>query len=198
MAKSLDPFGFAGPICRVKILNSTTGAGLPALTNTSPGLRIAAICDNEATTTSYTAAGSTIDTIATLGTWVAPTSGHCRFKEIDSANHPGDYEVQLAAVRWNVAGARKILITVQVTGGVQADAEIQLTAFDPGLAAGNPGALIQYGTAAGQLATAGGHVVATLDLTQAVPTTNGRRPSATRSTRRGRRASGDGRLWARP
>jgi hypothetical protein len=79
-----------GIILRCKVLDSSvsTGAGLTGLSSASSGLIIAAIADVEATTTTYTVAGSNVETITTLGTYAAPTSGKCRFKEVDSTNHP--------------------------------------------------------------------------------------------------------------
>src|SRR5690348_12850576 len=63
-------------VLRVKILNSSvsTGAGLTGLTFSSTGLIISTIADNESSATAYTVAGSTIETIATLGTYSAPTA----------------------------------------------------------------------------------------------------------------------------
>ena len=81
-------------IIRAKLLDSssTTGAGLTGLLFSSTGLIISTIADNEATATAYTAAGSTTETITTLGTYAAPTATKCRFKEVDATNHKGLYE----------------------------------------------------------------------------------------------------------
>ena len=70
-------------IIRVKILNSSvsTGAGLTGLTSTSSGLIISTIADTESTATAYTVAASNVETITTNGTYAAPTSGKCRFRE---------------------------------------------------------------------------------------------------------------------
>lgn len=162
--KTLEYKALAGPIVTVVIRDPTsiTGAGLTGKTNASSGLVIAIRPDNAATTTGYSAAGSTVDTIATLGTWAAPTSGHCRFKEIDSTNHPGHYELQFAAALWATAGARKLVGTIQVTGGAQTDFEIQLTGPDVSASAGGTGALLQFGAGAGQINAATGKVPATI------------------------------------
>ena len=104
--------GQTSVILRVKILNSATGNGLTGLTNTSTALIISTIADNEASATAYTSAGSTIDSITTLGTYATPTTNHCSFKEIDATNHPGLYEVQLANARFNVASAKSLVVCI--------------------------------------------------------------------------------------
>ena len=126
--------GQTSVVFRVKVRNSSvqTGAGLTGLTNASSGLVIAAIADNEATTTAYTAAGSTIDTITTLGTYAAPTAGHCRFKEVDATNHPGVYEVQLENSRFAVASAKSLLVSLSgATNMAQCDVVIPLRTVNP-------------------------------------------------------------------
>lgn len=124
------PNGYASPIRRIKLFDasSVVGAGLTGLTSASTGLRISTICDNEATATAYTVAGSTIETITTLGTYAAPTATKCRFKEVDATNHPGVYEIQLAAARVAVSGAKELIISVSgsTTNLVQQDISIPL------------------------------------------------------------------------
>lgn len=131
--KLLYKNGITSVVLRVKILDtaSTTGGGKTGLTYASSGLIISTLADNEASATAYTAAGSTIETISTLGTYAAPTSGKCRFKEVDATNHPGLYEIQLANARWAVSNARSLIVTVSgASGAAQVDAEIQLPAVD--------------------------------------------------------------------
>lgn len=133
MAKVILKNGVTSVILRVKIMDSTstTGGAKTGLTFSSSGLIISTIADNEASPTVYTAAGSTIETITTLGTFAAPTATKCRFKEVDSTNHPGLYEIQIADARWAVSNARSIIITVVgATGAAQVDAEIQLSQID--------------------------------------------------------------------
>lgn len=176
--KTLEYKALAGPIVTVKIADpaSTTNGGKTALTSASSGLIIAIRPDNSAATTAYTASGTTIDTITTLGVYAAPTAGHCRFKEIDATNHPGHYELQFAAGLWATAGARKLVGTVLVTGGAQTDFEIQLSGPDVGAVAGGTGALIQFGASAGQINPASGKVPATIasgdDVDGAIVRTN--------------------------
>lgn len=125
--------GVVSVILRVKILDSTSsvGAGLTGLTFSSTGLIISTIADNEASATAYTAAGSTIETISTLGTFAAPTATKCRFKEVDATNHKGLYEIQIADARWAVSNARSVIVSVQgASNAVQVDAEVQLSAID--------------------------------------------------------------------
>ena len=124
--------GVVSVILRLKLLDptSTTGAGKTGLAYNTSGLIISTIADNEATATAYTAAGSTIETITTLGTFAAPTATKCRFKEVDATNHPGLYEVQIADTRWAVSNARSVIVTIPATANwAQVDAEIQLSDF---------------------------------------------------------------------
>lgn len=98
-------------ILRVELRHATTGQGLTGLDESSSGLIISTITDNEASATAYTVAASKIETIATLGTYAEPTATKCRFKAIDGTNHPGAYEVQFADARFAVASAKALRIT---------------------------------------------------------------------------------------
>lgn len=121
-------------VLRFKLRNSavTTGAGLTGLTSSSSGLRISTIADNEATATSYTVAGSTIETVSTLGTYAAPTATKCRFKEVDATNHPGLYELHLADARFAVSGAKALLVSISgATNLAECDFLVELTTVDP-------------------------------------------------------------------
>ncbi len=131
--KLLHKSGITGVILRVKILDaaSTSGAGKTALTHNSAGLVISTIASNEAAPTVYSQAAGAIETIATLGTFAAPTTSKCRFKEVDATNHPGLYEVQLPDAREAVAGATALVVSLSgASGAAQCDAEVQLTAVD--------------------------------------------------------------------
>lgn len=115
-------------IIRFTLKHATTGVGLTGLSSASSGLIIATIADNEATTTAYTVAGSTIEAVTTLGTFAAPTATKCRFKEVDATNHKGLYEFQFADARFSVASAKRLVISVTgATNLLDADYEIQLT-----------------------------------------------------------------------
>jgi hypothetical protein len=97
---------------RVQLRHATTGAGLTGLSEASAGLVIALTADNEASATTYTQAGGTIETIAALGTFAAPTANKCRFKEFDATNHQGLYEVQFADTRFSVTDAKQLNLSI--------------------------------------------------------------------------------------
>lgn len=158
--------GATSIILRVKIRDSTvaTGAGKTGLTSSSSGLIISTIANNEATPTVYAQASSNVETITTLGTYAAPTSGKCRFKEVDATNHKGIYEIQIADARFAVSNARALLVSISgVTGAAETDFLIPLRDVDPydgvrfGLsalpnaAAEAAGGLYTRGTGAGQV-----------------------------------------------
>lgn len=119
-------------IIRFTLKSSATGQGLTGLSSASTGLIISTICDNEATATTYTVAGSTIETISTLGTYAAPTATKCRFKEVDATNHKGLYEFQFADARFSIASSKKLVISVTgATNLSDSDYEIALVQFNP-------------------------------------------------------------------
>jgi len=178
-------------VLRVKILNSSvaTGAGLTGLVNTSTGLIISTIADTESTATAYTAAASNIETITTNGTYSAPSSGKCRFKEVDATNHKGVYEIQLADARFAVSSAKSLLVSVLgATNAAETDVVIPLRDLDPydavragltalpNVASGSAGAIITSGTGTAQLSVSSGLVTVGTNndktgysLTQAFP-----------------------------
>lgn len=126
----LIPFGSISNRLRFTLKNSSTGVGLTGLTFSSTGLIISTIADNEATATAYTVAGSTIETITTLGTFATPTATKCRFKEVDATNHPGLYEFQFANARFAVANSKRLIVSVSgATSLLGADYQINLQAF---------------------------------------------------------------------
>jgi hypothetical protein len=104
--------GDTSNIIRFTLRDRLTGEGITGLSSASSGLKIGTICDNESAPTNYTAAASTIESIATLGTYAAPTATKCRFREVDSTNNPGLYELQLANSRYAVSGAKNLDITI--------------------------------------------------------------------------------------
>jgi hypothetical protein len=125
-------------VLRVVLRNSTTGAGLTGLTFESAGLIISTITDNEASATSYTVTGGTIETISTLGTFAAPTDTKCRFKEVDATNHPGLYELQLADARFAVASAKQLDISILGAASLlRRSVTIQLDGVDVGSISGD-------------------------------------------------------------
>jgi hypothetical protein len=154
--KTLEYASLASPIVTVKITDPTsaTNGGKTGLTNSTSGLNISIRPDNSTTATTYTG-GSTIQTIATLGTYAAPSASNCRFKEIDATNQPGHYEMQFATSLWATSGARKLTGSITCgTVAAQTDFEIQLAQnLDVGAAAGVTGSPIPFGTSTGQLNT---------------------------------------------
>lgn len=169
--------GQASVVLRVKLVNSslTTGAGLTGLTEASAGLIIATIANNEAATTRYRASSSEVETIATLGTYAAPSSGKCRFKEVDATNHPGLYEIQLENARFSVASAKELTVSIHgATNLAQQDFVVPLTSFDPydpvraGLTClpnvnnGTTGGLLVHGSGTTGLNTTSGKAPATV------------------------------------
>jgi hypothetical protein len=165
--------GQTSVVLRVKLRNSSvsTGAGLTGLTSASSGLIISTIADNEATATVYTVAGSTIETIATLGTFATPTATKCRFKEVDATNHKGTYELQLANARYAVASAKSLTISFSgATNLAECDVVVPLRSVDPydavrfgmtalpNAVAAASGGLPTFGTGTGQINPSGGAV----------------------------------------
>lgn len=107
---------------------SAAGAGKTGLTTASSSLNISTIADVEASATSYTAAGSTVESISTLGTFAAPTATKCRLKEVDATNLPGVYELQLADARFAVSNATSLLVMITCSGIAPVLIEIDLRA----------------------------------------------------------------------
>lgn len=165
--KILKLRGSTSNILRVFLQDSrvTDGSGLTGLSSASSGLKIVTIADVEASVTSYTVAGSTIESITTLGTFATPTATKCRFKEIDSTNLPGWYEIQLDDARFAVSNSKALQIMifgasnlvpcnveVQLAAGLNVDDAVRagLTAL-PNAAAEASGGLFTRGTGAGQI-----------------------------------------------
>jgi hypothetical protein len=128
----IKKFASTSNIVRFVIKKASDGTPLTGMTIASAGLIISTICDNEATAAAYTQAGGTLQTIATLGTFAAPSANNCRFKEVDSTNHPGLYEFQFLDARFAITGAKSLIITVSgFTGILVTDYEIELVRYDP-------------------------------------------------------------------
>lgn len=139
MAMQSRDNGWQSAILRFMLADntSTTGGALTSLTNSSSGLKIATIADVEAAATVYSSAGSTIDSITTLGTYSAPTATHCNFKAVDTTNLPGLYELQLSNSRFAVANAGELTVIIQAAGSncspqgfkIDLDAQVDTVAF---------------------------------------------------------------------
>jgi hypothetical protein len=137
-------------IIRLSLLDSTstTGGRKTSLAYNTSGLIISTIADVESYPVSYKVAENNIETIATLGTYAAPSANKCRFKEIDSTNMPGWYELQLRDARFSVANSRKLGICIfGATGLVQFDGLIDLDSsyFAPGISEIETGVTYQTG-----------------------------------------------------
>jgi hypothetical protein len=126
--------GQTSVIILLKILDSSvaTGAGKTGLAYNTSGLVIATKADNEASATVYTSAATHIEDISTLGTYAAPSASCCRFKEVDSTNMKGIYELQLADARFAVSGAKSLLVSISgAAGAAETDFVIPLVDKDP-------------------------------------------------------------------
>jgi hypothetical protein len=174
--------GATSNVFRAILRNSSTGAGLTGLSSSSTGLIISTIADTETSATAYTQAGSTIQTITTLGTYAAPSANNCRFKEVDSTNHPGLYEFQFADARFAVSSAKYLHVCVSGAASLLTkDITIQLTSADvddgvrmgqtalPNAAANASGGIITNGTGSGQLNPDGSGNIG-MAMGQSVPT----------------------------
>ncbi len=122
-----------GIVLRCLIRNATTPKdGLTGLSSASSGLIIGTIADVESTSTNYTVAASNVETITTLGTFQAPSSGKCRLREVDPTNHPGTYEIHLATARLAVANATYLNVTLSGATNMSVTAfVIRLSLLDP-------------------------------------------------------------------
>ncbi|MCU1381981.1 MAG: hypothetical protein JWL71_678, partial [Acidobacteria bacterium] len=113
--------------------SSTTGAGLTGLTNASSGLKISLRRELDAAPTGYSVAGATIETIAALGTYAAPTATKIRFKEVDATLQPGFYEVHVAQAMVGTGDASRFVggLAFGATNMAPCPFEIQLDTNDP-------------------------------------------------------------------
>lgn len=126
MAKVIFGVSPTSVILRAKLKDSsaTDGRGLTGLSFSATGLTISVIKNNAISGTPYTAAGGTIESIATLGTYAAPTATKCRFKEIDSTYHKGLYEFQFSDTVFSATDS--VIISIAGASALsEADFEIQ-------------------------------------------------------------------------
>ena len=108
------------------------GGGKTGLSSASSGLIIALKRELSSAYTVYAQASSNIETITTIGTFAAPSSSKCRFKEIDSTNAPGKYQVMFADALFDTSDASRWISGVihGASGLVMTPFEIMLTAFN--------------------------------------------------------------------
>lgn len=121
---------------------------LAGLNTASTGLAIVIMKPGDASPTVFS--GSNLETITTIGTYQAPSSGKIRFKEIDATNMEGWYEIHLAAAQVpSGAGASVMRVGITDTpnlGGVHVWNEVHLSAFDDAGTAGANKQLMFNGT----------------------------------------------------
>jgi hypothetical protein len=124
------PWGSVSNILAIKIrdLSDNNGAGKTGLSSATANLVVSTITDNEAVPVTYTQAGGTLEALAAVGTYVAPTATKARFVAVDGTNNPGLYELALADARFAVKGARRLYITLSGAADMsQTDVEVALT-----------------------------------------------------------------------
>lgn len=110
-------------------LAKTNGGPKTTLTSASSGLKIALKRELSAAPTVYS--GSNIESITTVGAFVAPTSGKVRFKEISASDLPGWYQIQIANALVDTADTSRFITgMIQCTGVTEQPFTIPLTSAD--------------------------------------------------------------------
>jgi hypothetical protein len=122
-------------------ISDSLGAGKTGLTSSSAGLIVAVKRELVSAYTVYAQASSNIETITTIGTFAAPTSSKCRFKEIDATNAAGMYQVMIADAIFDNGDASRFVtgIVWGASGMNPCPFEIQLDAFDLNNSEAEPG-----------------------------------------------------------
>lgn len=105
-------------------LRNLDGTPYKGLTHGSTDLVIAVIRVGQSDTTFYKSASSKIQSITTLGTYDAPDSGKCRFKEISPDYMPGWYELQFENSLFQLTGVPR-----SISGCVSGPADLQAEPF---------------------------------------------------------------------
>lgn len=158
--KEIIERGTTSVILHIEILDSTstTGGMKTGLAYDTASIACRKIRSGETLSSAVT-----IEDITTLGTYQAPTSNaHIRFKEVDSTNWPGLYEIHIHN-DWldNTNSRRNVKFVIRgATGMVATSVELQLA--DPVRGVGSPtalpnaaaeaaGGLYTRGTGAGQI-----------------------------------------------
>lgn len=108
--------GESEPIVRVDLRQDSAATSpaepLTGLTHDSTGLAVSCIASPQSTWTDYTVAGTDqIETIATIGTYAAPTASNVRFAEIESE---GVYELQFETSLFSVTDSDNV--TCKISG----------------------------------------------------------------------------------
>ncbi len=127
----LRKFGATSQKVRFTLKNKTTGQGITGVSSSTTGLVVSTITDVDSSAVAYS--GANLQTIATIGTYAAPSAGKCRLGEVDSTNHKGLYEFQFLDARFAVTNATRLVISVNDAEAtiLDADYEIQLLQQDP-------------------------------------------------------------------
>ena len=127
------PHSSTSNLVRFVLKRSDTGMGFTDLTNTSASLNIHTITNNEASPTRYLSDDSNIETVATIGTYAAPSANKCRFRQVNATYLPGLYEFQFADARFAVASAKTLIVSVNNPNSnatlLDTDYEIQLVSW---------------------------------------------------------------------
>jgi hypothetical protein len=132
MAEYTVAFDADSNVLRVVLYHATTFIPLTGLAFNTSGLVVGTITNNEAATTAYTEAGGTIETVAAIGTYAAPTPTKCRFVEVDATNHPGLYEVHLADARYAIASAKRLFVSFSGAANLMAKTiDVDLVRYNP-------------------------------------------------------------------
>jgi hypothetical protein len=118
--------------------SSSQGAGRTGVGPATNGLVVALIRPGDAGPVAYTSATGTIEPISALGTWVAPTEGRCRWRELEATLLPGWYELQLPNTWFDTTGDRRSVAGMVwgPAGVVPTPFQIQLS--DPLRGVGSP------------------------------------------------------------
>ena len=118
--------------------SSSQGAGRTGVGPATTGLVVALIRPGDAGPVAYTSATGTIEPISALGTWVAPTEGRCRWRELEATLLPGWYELQLPNTWFDTTGDRRSVAGMVwgPAGVVPTPFQIQLS--DPLRGVGSP------------------------------------------------------------
>lgn len=113
------------PVVVVYLEKLSDGTPFTGLTNSSTGLGISHRRELASSATKHLVSASNVETITTLGTYAAPTTNKCRFKEIDATDMPGFYEIHLPQAAVGTGDASRFL-----TGTVRGVTDLRDAPFE--------------------------------------------------------------------